>query len=178
MSLPAVLIRISTGEVLVRALYPREDMQPVVGLEPDLEWCVCRTPFPSPEYDPRYFALVKTEQRGETADAEFSHLHPWLTTFTTQKRTIPEILTSVENKERFELDKHVRPVEAQKLCILGMAILFKEIQGLTLNARQTAIKNRIQNAANKVSANNDRAAEIADQVSANQEPDLESGWSA
>jgi hypothetical protein len=177
-ALPSVLIRISTGQILQRALYPRDDMGPIVGLDPDLEWCVARTPFPAPEFDPRYYSLVQTEQRSAPPDSEFAHLHGWVRTFTTQKRATPEILTSVENKEREQLNVHVREVEALKLCILGMAVLFQEVQGLTLNGRQTAIKNRVLQAAVKVWQNHDRAGEITTQVNANQEPDLEAGWAS
>lgn len=176
MSLPCVLIRKSTGELLKRAPYPREDMGPVIGLDPDLEWCVIRTPYPPPDYDPRLFVLVQTEARGDEVDAEFAHLHPWLITYATQARPVDEVLTAVENKEREQLSLHVREVEALKLCILGMAVLFQETQGLTLNARQTAIKNRVLSAAVKVWQNHDRASELRAQVENTQQPDLEAGW--
>ena len=177
-ALPSVLLRISTGEILSRGLYPREDMGPVLGLEPDLEYCVIRTPFPQPEYDPRYYALVTTEQRGPSPDAEFAHLHPWNITFATQKRTTPEIITHVENKERTQLDVVFRVVEQLKLLTLGEAILFRRVAGLTLTQKEQAIADKLTATAVKVWQNHDRAKEIEIQVTAGQEPDLEAGWAS
>lgn len=177
-ALPSVLLRISTGEILARANYPREDMGPVQGLDPDLEWMVVREPFPIPNYDPRFYALVTTEQRGPDPDATFAHLHPWLVTYTTQKRPKPDIIVSAENKERTELDRHVRTVEFQKLAMLGLAILFREVQGLQLTGRENTIKAGILSTAVKLRANDDHLQEIITQINANQEPDLDSGWSA
>jgi len=178
MSLPSVLIRKSSGELLMRAPYPRSDMGPIEGLDPDLEWCVVRTPFPAPAYDPRYYALVTTEQRGAVADAEFAHLHPWLITFATNKRQTSEITTHVENKEREQLDVVFKLTEQVKLLTLAQGILFRRVQGLTLTTKEQAIADRCQSIALKVWQNHDRAAEIKTQVTAGQEPDLEAGWAS
>lgn len=177
-ALPSVLRRISTGEILARSLYPRDDMGPVEGLDPDLEWMVIRTPFPVPDYDPRYYALVTTEERGPDPDATFAHLRPWVVTYDTEKRPKPDIIVSAENKERTELARHVRAVEFEKLAMLGLAILFREVQGLQLTGRENAIKAGILSTAVKLRANDDRLQDVIQQINANQEPDLESGWSA
>lgn len=175
-ALPSVLIRISTGEILQRALYPRDDMGPVQGLDPDLEWCVVRTPFAAPDFDPRYYALVQTEQRGASVDAEYPHLHPWNITFTTQKRPKPDIKVSAENKERVELGRHIRDVETNKLILYGLAILFRLINQQQLTAREQQIRDRLLAIIVKLRANDDRVQEILTQIEADQEPDLDAGW--
>lgn len=177
-ALPSVLIRISTGDILARTLYPRDDMGPVQGLDPDLEWCVIRTPFAEPNYDPRYYQLLVTEQRGPDPDAEFSHLHPWNRTFTTQKRPTPEIKVHAENKERDELGRHIREVETLKLTLYGLAILFRMVNQQQLTAREQAVRDRLLAIIVKLRANDDRLQEILTQLDANQEPDLETGWAS
>jgi hypothetical protein len=178
MSLPSVLIRKSTGELLKRAPYPRADLAPVDGLDPDLEWCIVREPYPAPDYDPRYYSLVTTEQRGAVADATFPHLHPWLITHATQKRAELEIATHVDNKERAELDRHLKEVEQLKILALGVGVLFRRVQGLTLTAKEQAIADRCTALAVKLWQNHARAQEIKTQITAGQEPDLEAGWAS
>ncbi len=177
-ALPSVLIRISTGDRLTPTPvpYPREDMGPIVGLDPDLEWCVVRTPFAPPDFDPRYYALITTEERGAEPDAEFAHLHPWLRTYSTQKRATTEIKTHAENKERSELSRHIRDVETNKLVLYGLAILFRLINQQQLTAREQVIRDRLLAIIVKLRANDDRVQEILTQIEANQEPDLDAGW--
>lgn len=177
MSLPSILIRKSTGEILKRAPYPRADMGPIEGLDPDLEWCVIRVPFAPPEYDGRYYRLVSTEQRGTDHDTEFEHLHPWLVTYTTEKWPVAEIKETVENRESNANEGLVKVVEHLKLLALGIGTLFRRVEGLTLTQKEAAIKTRCVDLAIKVWQNHDRSQEIKTQIDSGQEPDMDTGWS-
>ncbi len=45
MTVPATLIRIATGEVLIRGLLPVAPTEPVPGLDPELQWLIDYEPF-------------------------------------------------------------------------------------------------------------------------------------
>lgn len=175
-ALPSVLIRISTGEILNRTLYPRDDMAAVEGLDPDLEWMVIRTPFPVPNYDPRYFNMVTTEERGPDPDAEFTHLHPWNVTYSTTKRPVEQIKLSARNKERLELSRHLSDADALKFTLMVVTALAREQKGLALTPREQAALDQLTVLAVKVQANDDRGTEIVAQIELGQEPDLDAGW--
>ena len=99
MSLPAVLIRISTGEIIKHDLYPREDMELVVGLDPDLKWLLKYTPFTQPDYDSRIYKLIRTEEITEIAHPDYPHLDQYKITFGTEKRPDEDIILAIENAE-------------------------------------------------------------------------------
>ncbi len=57
----AVLIRISTQEILKKGKYPRHDMGEIVGLEEDTKWLLEYIPTP-PTYDPLIEKIVTTNE--------------------------------------------------------------------------------------------------------------------
>ncbi len=60
----AVLIKKSTGEIIKRGQYPRLDLEPIEGLDPDLEWLFEYRPFVAPDYDPRIYVVKVIEKMG------------------------------------------------------------------------------------------------------------------
>jgi hypothetical protein len=54
---PSVLIQKSTKEIIKHSDYPRSDMQPVQGMDPDFEWLIVHLPFLEPPYDPRVYIM-------------------------------------------------------------------------------------------------------------------------
>jgi hypothetical protein len=122
-----------------------------------------------PDYDSRVYDLVKTEEKIDLI---------WKATWATPKRAVTDIKTAVTNRENIELFRHVREYEREKLEILGLAVLFQLQSGVVLNARQTAIKNKVLGAATKLFQNDTRAAELFTAIDANQVPDIDAGWAA
>ena len=100
MSLPAVLIRKSTGEIIKRGLYPREDMALIDGLDPDLEWLLVYIPYEAPDYDPRVFVLTTTESITTQPHPDYIHLNQFLVTYNTVKRDIESIESSIVEEFR------------------------------------------------------------------------------
>jgi len=99
MGTPAVLIRKSTGEIIKHADYPRVDMQPIIGLDPDLEWLIVNTPYVEPDYDSRLFVLQRTEAITAIPHPQYPLLNQYQISFSTDKREKPEIIASIDNAE-------------------------------------------------------------------------------
>ena len=57
----AVLIRISTQEIIKKADYPKNEVAPIVGLDPDLKWLIVNNVV-QPSYDPFTERLVRVEE--------------------------------------------------------------------------------------------------------------------
>lgn len=70
--------RISTNE-FVEDEYPRKDMQPLIGLDPDYEYMMLRKVIP--EYDPSLFSLKEVLPVEFPQDEEFPHLRKYEITY-------------------------------------------------------------------------------------------------
>jgi hypothetical protein len=176
MSLPAVLIRKSTGEIIKHGTYPRLDMDPVDGLDPDLEWLLKYTPYAVPEYDPRVYQLITTQEVTTDPHPDYSHLNQFRITYATQKREQEEIEANIENAEQLANNRIIENQRQLKLMVLGLAVLFRKVEGLALNQKEQVIANRIVAAGTKL-WNNDQV--LRNKVAAylaGQEPDIDEGW--
>lgn len=176
MGTPAVLIRKSTGEIIKHADYPREDMQPIVGLDPDLEWLVKYTPFVQPDYDSRIYMMQTVEAVTTDPHPQWTHLHQYRITFSTVKRQNAEIETAILNAEN-EANSNVFPYEKQlKILALGIGVLFRRVEGMPLTAKETAIKSKCLDIAVNIWKNHDNYAEKVADVKAGREPAIDAGW--
>lgn len=178
-ALPCVLLQINPPAVLnLNATYPREDMGPVVDLDPNLEFCVRRTPFPAPDFDPRLFTLVTTGARGEAVDSEFPHLHPWNTTYTTVPRTKPEIKNHIRNKEREQLALHIAEADVTKKLLLIVAAIARDVKKFELTPEELAVLTEMEGIVVKVKTNDQHAAQLEQAVDADEPVDIDAGWVA
>lgn len=176
MSLPSVLVRKSTGEIIKHDLYPREDMQPVEGLDPDLEWLLKYEPFVRPDYDSRLFILQQNEEITETPHPDYAHLNQYLITFATLKRDVEEIQAHIENAET-NANQSVLPYEKQlKIITLGLGVLFRKVEGMSLNAKEQVIADRVESIAVKLWKNDQTLRDKVEQLANGEEPNLDEGW--
>jgi len=176
MGTPAVLIRKSTGEIIKHADYPRLDMQPVSGLDPDLEWLIKTTPYVQPDYDSRIYILNQIESVTTEPHQEWPWLNQYQITFQTVKRISEEIIQAIENAEN-EANSNVLPYTKQlKILSLGVATLFRRVEGMTLTAKETKIKNKCLAIGTNVWKNHDTATAKVAEVTAGSEPQIDAGW--
>lgn len=176
MSLPAVLIRKSTGEILKHAPYPNVDMTPVQGLDPDLEWKLKHTPFASPDYDSRIFELEQIEEVTEEAHPEYADLKMYKKTFKTNKRADEDINRSIENAEEAANREITNYRTNEKLFMLAIGILVRVNAGTQPNTKEQGILNQVMEFDVKVWKNDAEKKIKKDQVAAGLEPDIDSGW--
>lgn len=176
MGTPSVLIRKSTGEIVKYADYPREDMQPISGLDPDLEWLVIYTPFIEPDYDSRIYILNRVEEVTTEPHPEWVWLNQYRITYQTVKRVPDEIITAIANAEK-DANNQVFPYTKQlKNLLLGVAVLFRNVDGMVLTAKEKAIKQNCLALAAKVWKNHDAYTAKVAQVNSGLEPSIDEGW--
>jgi len=176
MSLPAVLIRKSTGEILKQAPYPNVDMTPIQGLDPDLEWKLKFTPFPSPDYDSRIFILEQIEAITEEAHPEYPELKTYKKTFKTNKRPDTDINRAIENAEEAANRDLVSYRTDDKLFMLSIGILARINAGIQPNAKEQAILDQVMAFDVKVWKNDEEKKRKIAQVLEGLEPDIDAGW--
>jgi hypothetical protein len=176
MGTPAVLIRKSTGEILKHADYPREDMQPISGLDPDLEWLIKTQPCAEPDYDSRIFILNRVEAITSIPHPEYNWLNQYQITFNTPKRPAADIQTSVINAEN-DANNQVFPFTEQlKLITLGIATIFREVSGMKLTTSEQEIKNKILALAVKIWKNDVALKTKVAEITSGLEPNIDEGW--
>ena len=108
MSIPAILIRKSTGDILKpNGIYPNTDITPVQGLEgTDYQWLLKHTPTASPEYDSRIWMLVNVTPKLKVMVAEgtldtlpyhpdYPDIKAYQLTYDTVKRSDEDIIRSI-----------------------------------------------------------------------------------
>jgi len=176
MSVPAVLIRTSNGEIIKHDVYPREDMALVEGLDPDLKWLVKFTPFVKPDYDSRIFILRQVEEVTTIAHPDYEHLNQYKITFETEKRQDADIETSIANAEQ-DANQQMLPATRQlKLMALGLGVLFRALDGLELSSKEKVIKDEIVTKATKLWKNDNNLRNKITQLAQGEEPEIDAGW--
>lgn len=176
MGTPSVLIRKSTGEIIKHADYPRLDMQPIAGLDPDLEWLVKYTPYDQPDYDSRIFMLQTTESITTEPHPEWKWLNQYQITYSTVKRQAAEIETAIYNAEK-NANNQVFPYEKQlKILALGIGVLYRNVAGMTLTQKEVAIKNKCLAIATNIWKNHDTSTAKVAAVNSGLEPDIDANW--
>ena len=103
MTVPATLIRIATGEVLIRGLLPVAPTEPVPGLDPDLQWLIDYEPFAPPLYDSRVFLLQTTMDITVLDHPTYPLYKQYRITYATVRRAVNEIKEHIVNAERNEV---------------------------------------------------------------------------
>ena len=95
----AVLIRKSTQEVIKKGKYPNRKMNPIVGLDADLEWLLVVNK-PNPSYDPLTHKLVqKANKITDNPHPEYPHLNTYKVSTKAVEMTEQEIENYIESEE-------------------------------------------------------------------------------
>lgn len=156
--------------------YPRSDMQPVVGLAPDLEWLLHHEPFARPEPDSRFYTLETT--RSITADAhpDYPHLHQYRITYAARKRAVELIIGALDDIEAEHAEMIVEQRKRTKALLLLWAINNRRIKGQTITPKMQSFENTALEWTQKLWQNETRRDAAAAAIAAGDEPDLDSGW--
>lgn len=176
MSLPAVLIRKSTGEIIKHANYPRVDMELVEGLDPDLEWLLKYEPFVQPDYDSRIFLLVATEAITTTQHPDYLHLNQYLRTYTTERRSDEDIILSIENAETNANEQLMKYQTRTKMFTLALGVLIKRLDNLNTSPKEQVVLDKMLSIAVNVWKNDSNLQAKLQQVTDGEEPNIDSLW--
>lgn len=174
--LPAVLIKLSTGEILNRMPYPRADMALVQGLDPDLKILLVHEPYSAPNYDSRIFLLTTTEAITTEAHPVYPHLDCFMITHTTSKRPLADIEVHIKAAQRLADEAIFRSQEQMSSSIVMLSILDKQGQGLPINADEQASLEKLRDMRVKIDKNQDNYNMLVNLLEAGIEPNIDSGW--
>jgi hypothetical protein len=174
MTVPATLIRKSTGEVLKRSLLPGDPNAPIPGLDPDLEWLIDYEQFAPPLYDSRVYVLVTTLDATAEAHPLYPLYNQYRIAYDTSRRAVDEIKEHIVNRERTEMQRHVDFMN--KLALAGLAIIFREMGGLQLTPTEQQIRGRIIRNAQKMFVNHQRRRQLENEAEQLQPLDIDAGW--
>jgi len=156
MGTPAVLIRKSTQEIIKHADYPREDMEPVEGLNPDLEWLVKYEPYVQPDYDSRTYNLETVGTITTTPHPLYPDLNQYTITYSIERKEDDEILEVLDNLEA-QMNETIIPIAAQLKYLSGaLECLFKIVRdSATLKNKEEKIVRTFRKQAVKVLKNHE-----------------------
>ena len=179
--IPAVLVRKSTKQIIKEDLYPREDMQPVQGMDPDYEWLIKNIPYAEPPYDSRIYLMATNIPDLEFLNDFLPHpsypgLREYRITFSPEKRPNDDIIRSIENAEK-EANNFVfsEAVHKDEFAFM-LSSVRKESNNLDLTEEEQAQISKLESVTVNLAKNKDNAAIKIAQVLSGQEPNIDSGW--
>lgn len=181
MSVPAVLIQKSTKMIIKHDLYPRADMQPVQGMDPDYEWLVKNIPFAEPPYDPRiHIMTTQLPDLNFLFDFQehplYAGIREYRITYSPEKRPNEDIIRSIENAEK-EANNMVfsEAVHKDQMAFMLNSV-HKDAKSLELTAEEQDQIDKLSIVTVNLAKNKDNAAILIAQVIAGQEPNIDQGW--
>jgi hypothetical protein len=177
MSVPAVLVRKSTKQIIKEAVYPNADMSPVVGLDPDYEWLVKHVPFAEPDYDSRLYIMEMVLPDMAALDSFINHplyagIREYRITYNPNKRPDSEIILSIENANNGVFSEAVHKDEFAFM----LNSVHKDAKGQALNASEQDQIDKLAIVTVNLAKNKDAAAIKIAQVMAGNEPNIDEGW--
>jgi hypothetical protein len=178
---PAVLIRKSTKQIIKEDLYPREDMQPVQGMDPDYEWLIKNIPFSEPVYDSRIF-IMQTNLPDLNFLNDFQQhpsypgLREYRITYNPIKRPNEDINMAIENAEK-EANTSIWSEAAHKDETLFMLnSVYKKSENISLTSEEQTHIDKLSSINVKLAKNLDAKNIKILQVTNGQEPNIDEGW--
>jgi len=163
------VLRVDTGEIVGRnKQWPTLDGSPQPGADPNYVYLL-QSEGAKPDYDSRTHKLIGTEE----VDAEANTLTK---TYNTEKRPLEDINAAVEAEERNAHESLVPYDQREKLIMLGLAVIFRNIDGQTLNAKEQVIANRCKALGVKLWKNDALVRSKIQDLADGNEPDLSLGW--
>lgn len=126
-----------------------------------------------PAYDPVYTTTEETE--GADFDPPSSATQ-WLIEIKVKDRPLSERLAIAENTKRFEITKQIPPQDVTELMVTTLAAVLVQAKGLLLTVDQQAKADRLVLLATAIAENQARHADNVIAITADQKPDLKTGW--
>lgn len=166
-----VLRRISDGFVFnSRAISNTSEGLPVPG--PDQEYLPIMTETP-PDFDSRLNIRTQAEGPNEQAVPK-----QWEIKYTVTARTKAEKKEIARNIKRAKVQDHLPIQDKDELIVFLLMVVLRDAKGLSLTAREQAMKDKLASMAVKLKSNDDHLKDIEAAIDADQTPDLDSGWEA
>jgi len=172
----AVLVNTTTSEIIKRALYPREDMAAIEGLEEGLEWLIENITTPAPAYDGRVYRLIRNETITSTPHPTYPAINQLQVDYVLELRTPEELEQAVKDAEFSANDALLPQADLLKYTILAVGSLIKQIQGGTPSAAEETVRTKFLNLAVKVWQNDTELQSKIVDAQAGTDPSIDTGW--
>jgi len=183
MSVPAVLIRKSTKQIIKHAPYPKADLSPFAEgeIDPDYEWLIKNIPFAEPNYDSRIWIMTTVlPDLNFIADfiehPQYAGIREYRITYEPVKRPDEDIIRSIENAEK-EANNLVfsEAVHKDEMAFMLNSI-YKDAKSLELTTEEQSGIAKLSSVTVALAKNKDNTAILTAQVVAGQEPNIDLGW--
>lgn len=181
MSVPAVLVRKSTKQIIKEDLYPRADMSPIEGLDPDYEWLVKNIPFAEPDYDSRIYLMATNFP--DLANLAIFGEHPnyvglreYRITYTPERRADLDIIRSIENAEKAANELVFSEAVHKEEMAFMVNSVHKDAKGLSLTTDEQDQIDKLALVTVALAKNKDNKDNKIIQVEAGQVPNIDLGW--
>jgi hypothetical protein len=181
MSVPAVLIRKSTKEIIKDGIYPRADMTQIEGMDPDYEWLIKYTPYAEPPYDSRIYIMSDNTPVGDALltcpeHPLYSGLKAYTHTYAPIRRPDVDIIRSIENAEK-EANNGVFSEAVHKDAIAFMVnAIHKDAKGYDLTTDEQNQIDKLALVTVNLAKNLDTKELKTAQVIAGEVPNIDAGW--
>ncbi len=183
MSVPAVLIRKSTKQIIKHAPYPKADLTPFAEgeIDPDYEWLIGYTPFAEPPYDANIFIMKDIFPIGDELltcpqHPEYPGIKAYTYTFEPIKRPDEDIIRAIENAAKDANNMVFSEAVHKDEIVLMMNSVHKDAKGELLTPEEQATIDKLAivtvNLAKNAGTKDIKIAQVID----GQVPNIEAGW--
>lgn len=181
MSVEAVLVQKSEKRIIKHDLYPREDMMPIEGMDPDYEWLIKNIPFAEPMYDPRIYIMVTNLPDLELLNSFQEHpqypgIRAYTITYSPEKREKAEIITAIDNAEKEANNLVFSEAVHKDEIVFMMNSVHKDSKSLALTPQEQAQIDKLTVINMKLAKNKDNRNILVNMVNAGLEPNIDEGW--
>lgn len=183
MGVASVLIQKSTKSIIRYADYPKAEVTPFLEgeIDPDYEWLIENIPFPEPSYDPRIYIMVTNLPDLESLSTfqdhpDYSGIKEYRITYSPEKRSNADIILSIENAEREANSTILSEADHKDQMIFMMASVNKVVSGMSLTEQEQLQLDKLTAVNVKLSKNLSNRNSLVAQLTANQVPNIDSGW--
>lgn len=166
----------SSVEIIKRGEYPNIEMEPIQGLDPDLEWLLVYKPNIEPEYDPRIYVLQTTESITDVPHPQYPHINQFRVTFLHVKRQPEEIQVAVNQAESLANESLLTYDKRLKILTLGLAVLCRKTSGMTLTQKEQAVFDQVVALGTRIWKNDAQARQLSAEITLGGTPDLDKSW--
>lgn len=183
MSVPAVLIRKSTKQIIKHADYPKADLSPFAlgEIDPDYEWLIKNTPFSEPSYDPRVWIMTTIlpdlNFLGDFIEHPlYAGIREYRITYEPIKRPNEDIIRSIENAEKDSNNLVFSEAMHKEEVTFMLNSVHKDAKNITLTTAEQTQIDKLALVTVAMAKNKDNAEILIAQVTSGLEPNIDLGW--
>jgi hypothetical protein len=168
-------ILFKNGKEVRRGTYPRKDMALMPELKQGLEWKIIREGA-IPSYDSRTHTILSNEINTNDSHPDYPHLSVFNINYTKKQKINSVIEEAYEKVEKDSNEQILKENKRLKFIVLGLGILIRKSNGITITAKEENILDKILTKATNVWHNDSLLKDKIENLRLGDLPDLDDGW--